>query len=514
MEKNETITSVNDIGKIISTASKSKSSRLVMAGDFNLKGIDWENDHVVDNQPYLRDFINVIHENFLYQHVMNPTRHRLGEVSNILDLVFSNEEGLISPIEHCSGLGKSDHDCLLFNIICSKEHLCNNSERPNVFKANFMKIERNLEQVDWESLLTGDVSVAYKRFCKEIDIATKGNIPMSKGVSKNKRNLFMTKEALKLRNLKNKQWKRYLERKDPLDFNKFKLSRDKLRETTRRLRKELEVKLTEDIKKKPKPFWKYVSSRLRTRLNIPTLILPNDEKATSSLHQAEALNKYFSSVFTEENTNDIPSVPINYHGTLLSMIMFTAESVKNKLLQLNDNKSPGPDQMHPYLVKRLVNVLCTPIAIIFNLSMTSGKTARQWNEAILTAIYKKGARNLVENYRPISLTSIIGKLMESFIRDAMLTHMIENNLFTNDQHGFVPKRNCATQLLEAIETWYDITEDMGYIDVIYTDFAKAFDAVPHKRLIKKVEAYGFSDNLLSWIKSFLSNRISNRISNS
>ena len=196
------------------------------------------------------------------------------------------------------------------------------------------------------------------------------------------------------------------------------------------------------------------------------------------------------------------------------MIMFTAESVKNKLLQLNDNKSLGPDQMHPYLVKRLVNVLCTPIAIIFNLSMTSGKTARQWNEAILTAIYKNGPRNLAENYRPISLTSIIGKLMESFIRDAMLTHMIENNLFTNDQHGFVPKRNCATQLLEAIETWYDITEDMGYIDVIYTDFAKAFDAVPHKRLIKKVEAYGFSDNLLSWIKSFLSNRISNRISNS
>ena len=316
----------------------------------------------------------------------------------------------------------------------------------------------------------------------------------------------MTKEALKLRNLKNKQWKKYIQTKSHQDHNKFKLSRDKLREMTRRLRNELELKLTEDVKTKPKPFWKYVTSRLKTRLDIPTLTLPNKQKAITSLQKAEALNTHFSSVFTEENTRDIPAVSKNYNGIPLSTIEFTPELVEKKLLQLDENKSPGPDSIHPVFAKRLAHVLSTPITIILKLSMTSGKNAKQWKEAIVTAIHKKGARDLAENYRPISLTSIISKLMESFIRDAMLGHMNENNLFSKEQHGFVPRRNCSTQLLEAMETWYKIIEEKGCIDIVYTDFAKAFDAVPHKRLIKKVESYGFNGKLLSWITSFLDNR--------
>ena len=133
----------------------------------------------------------------------------------------------------------------------------------------------------------------------------------------------------------------------------------------------------------------------------------------------------------------------NYNGIPLSTIEFTAESVENKLIQLDENKSPGPDQIHPVFAKRLAHVLSTPLAMLFKLSMNSGTVAKQWIYAILTGIYKKGARNLAENYRPISLTSIICKLVESFIRDAILAHMIENNLFTKEQHGFVPRRNRA-----------------------------------------------------------------------
>ena len=111
--------------------------------------------------------------------------------------------------------------------------------------------------------------------------------------------------------------------------------------------------------------------------------------------------------------------------------------------------------------------------------MRSVTNAEQWREAIITAIYKKGARDLAENYRPISLTSIIIKLMESFIRDAILPHMVKINLFNSNQHGLLPRRNCTTQLIEVIESWYETIEKKGYIDVIYTDFAKAFESVPH-----------------------------------
>ena len=96
--------------------------------------------------------------------------------------------------------------------------------------------------------------------------------------------------------------------------------------------------------------------------------------------------------------------------------------------------------------------------------------------------------------------------MESFIRDVILPHMVKNNLFNSNQHGFLPRRNCTTQLLEVIESWYETIEKKGYIDVIYTDFAKAFGSVPHLRLIRKVESYGIKGKLLSWIKSFLTRR--------
>ena len=70
--------------------------------------------------------------------------------------------------------------------------------------------------------------------------------------------------------------------------------------------------------------------------------------------------------------------------------------------------------------------------------------------------------------------------------------MVKNNLFNSNQHGFLPRRNCTTQLLEVIESWYETIEKKGYIDVIYTDFAKAFDSVPHLSLIRKVESSIFN----------------------
>ena len=144
---------------------------------------------------------------------------------------------------------------------------------------------------------------------------------------------------------------------------------------------------------------------------------------------------------------------LQFEGIPLTTVDFPPQTVKEKILKLNENKSPGPHSVHPFFVKKLVNVLCTPISILFTLSMKTETNINKWCEAIITAIHKKGPRNLAKNYRPISLTSVICKLMESFIRDAILNHMVRGNLFTNAQHRFVPRRNCSTQLLEAVESW-------------------------------------------------------------
>ena len=113
---------------------------------------------------------------------------------------------------------------------------------------------------------------------------------------------------------------------------------------------------------------------------------------------------------------------------------------------------------------------------------------------------------LPENYRPISITSVISKLMESFVRDAIMDHLIKRKLLANDQHGFVPGRNCITQLLLCLEEWTKLVEEGEAFDVIYTDFSKAFDSVAHKKLLIKQERIGITGDLSWRIRSFLRDR--------
>ena len=112
---------------------------------------------------------------------------------------------------------------------------------------------------------------------------------------------------------------------------------------------------------------------------------------------------------------------------------------------------------------------------------------------------------MVQNYHRITLTSIIGKILESIIRDALLNHFNHHSILNANQHGFVPKRSCTSQLLMVLEDWTRAIQRNSYSDVIYLDFSKAFDTVPHKRLLHKLLSYGVQGSLLMWITSFLSN---------
>ena len=108
------------------------------------------------------------------------------------------------------------------------------------------------------------------------------------------------------------------------------------------------------------------------------------------------------------------------------------------------------------------------------------------------------------DYRPVSLTSVIGKIMESVIRDSLVKHMMENNLFCDQQHGFVLGRSCMTQLLVTLEPWTKLQDSGAPIDVIYLDFKKAFDTIPYQRLLRKLKAYGITGKVQEWIRDFLS----------
>ena len=122
-------------------------------------------------------------------------------------------------------------------------------------------------------------------------------------------------------------------------------------------------------------------------------------------------------MYQEASDNDIPPVTKNYSNEPLSTIQITDEMVINKLRSLNPGKSTGPDGWHPYLLQSLADSLCTPLRVLFNKSLSEGTVPSQWLEAYITPIYKKGLKSVIGNYRPVSITSVICKMMKSIIRD-------------------------------------------------------------------------------------------------
>ena len=148
-----------------------------------------------------------------------------------------------------------------------------------------------------------------------------------------------------------------------------------------------------------------------------------------------------------------------------------------------------------------------PVAMIFNKSIAEGKAPSDWKCANVTSIFKKGSKCNPGNYRPISLTSILCKVFESFMKDLLIEHLLSNNILRLSQHGFLAGRSTVTNLIEYLDALTKHLDSGHAVDVIYLDFAKAFDKVPHRRLLVKLEAIGVSGNFLSWIEDWLTDRV-------
>jgi len=218
--------------------------------------------------------------------------------------------------------------------------------------------------------------------------------------------------------------------------------------------------------------------------------------------KADLLNSFFASVFTHENT-DIPVLEDKHQIKDSINISFTTDIIVKKL---KITKSAGPDGFHPRVLSEISPSIKLLLSIICTQSYDEGCLPSDWKNSHITPVHKKGSKVVPGNYSLVSLTSVIGKMMESMIRDSLVKYMMENNLFCDQQHGFVSGRSCVTQLLVTLELWTELLDSGAPIDVIYWDFQKGFDTVPHQRLLRKLKAYGITGKVLEWIQDFLSGR--------
>ena len=129
-----------------------------------------------------------------------------------------------------------------------------------------------------------------------------------------------------------------------------------------------------------------------------------------------------------------------------------------------------------------------------------------WRKAHVCPVYKKGTKGDPGNYRPVSLTCVLCKVMESLIRDVIVEHLSKHSLVRPSQHGFMAGRSTVTNLLAYLETLTKLLDEGNAVDVLYLDFAKAFDKVPHSRLLAKCRGLGLGGRLLHWVEKWLSDR--------
>ncbi|CAC5393460.1 unnamed protein product [Mytilus coruscus] len=249
-----------------------------------------------------------------------------------------------------------------------------------------------------------------------------------------------------------------------------------------------------NIKKKakenPKAIWSYIKSKTKTKEGIGDLhIDPEDtksDKTEDNSTKAKILVDYFSSVFTNEPDGEVPTpnqVPVINE---MSKQKIKEEVVLKHLSALQIDKSPGMD---PRLLKEIAESIAKPLCIIFNQSLESKTVPNDWKNAMISAIFKKGNKSLAKNYRSVSLTSVVCKIMEKILREFIIEHMKTNNLFSKKQYGFIAGRSTGLQLLEVIDKWTEALDqglDIDCGDVMYKYICQTLNLSPRFLIVSEL----------------------------
>ena len=304
-----------------------------------MANIDWTNNIGHTSDSYAQQVIDELNDNFLYQHVNEPTRYRQNQTPSTLDLVITNEEHMINEILYQPGLGLIDHVCLNFNHLCYVEKCNRPIPRFNLHYANFDQLYSLLISVEWKEVLRDlDINNVRKYFSSMFNTFTMECIPMS--VPKRKKNLYITREPKSLKNKRNRFWKRYTRSQSSSDYLAYTQARNALRTLTHNLRKQFERQIANNIEEHPKAFWNYARTRMKTRPAIGNIEGIDGKLYTSDGDKSSALNRYLSSVITQEDPNTARIFQIDKSDDVsLSSINITSSTVFDKLVSLQTGKS-------------------------------------------------------------------------------------------------------------------------------------------------------------------------------
>ena len=284
--------------------------------------------------------------------------------------------------------------------------------------------------------------------------------------SRQQKKKWMDKGTLQSVRKKHQTFRRWRQTRDGQDYIAYTRARNKAQRDCREAKKRLEINIATKAKCNPKAFWSYVKAKTSLRTGVSDLMKDDGTKTISDQEKAEVLNNFFQSVFTREDDSPLPQPPQYQFSEALKDIDITEGNVRMVLESMRPNKAAGPDGISPLILTKAADILARPLSILFQRSLELGQVPKDWKSAQVTPIFKKGSRLQASNYRPLSLTCVICKAMETLVRGQVLEHLQKNDLISRQQHGFVKGRSCITQLLEVLDAWTEIIDAGGSVDAI------------------------------------------------
>ena len=494
------------INQSLENALDAGFENIVVMGDFNENLLS----------PNLNKLKNVLSQNSLYQAITEPTFF-CENSSSLLDPLIVNNQNILAYHEVSENILEANirYHCPVSGILNLQKPIMKTYKRKiwDFEKGNYNQYCNELSQIDWDTLIIDpDLNDGVSNVTQTIlDTATR-NIPNKLIVVRTRDPPWMTsfiRRKIRKRRRLHKKAKKY---NTPGLWANFRRIRNECVKLVKQAKSEFFEKQCDSLNSEVdsiKNWWK----KLRSLAGLPTKssdyppILVNDMYIDDDREKANAFNLFFCNQSrVDDSSANIPNYVPSENGESLNFIVITQEEVYDQLLILDVSKATGPDGISPRFLKYAARELSYPLALLFNKSLQLCTFPNNWKIANVTPVFKNGAQELLSNYRPISLLSIMGKTMEKCVFKYVFNFLIRFNLITSLQSGFMPGDSTVNQLL-------NITDDIGKaldsgkeVRVVFCDISRAFDRVWHEGLLYKLEKIGIGEDLLSWFKNYLSER--------
>ena len=392
--------------------------------------------------------------------------------------MLTNRPDLIKKFSVVDGV--ADHNTILTDINISpkrKIFIRNKADNASIlkhldkFKDEYVMLNDNTTVNDkWNLVTSAEVTNIISTYVPHFFTSSRHNLP------------WFTKNLKKLYKRKQRLYNKAKKTRNQDDWQEFCDIRKNVHKQLRSARvSHISQFLTTSITDKPKSFWTLISKLRQDNQGIGDLHVSGSIVSDDVL-KAEDLNEQFNSVYIEEGSIPLPNLGESPYGKI-ERLQISISGVLDELNKLNPSEAQGPDGIPPWFLNTYAAQLAPILHNIFQLSVDSSQDPEAWKNANVTAILP---RTEAANYRPISLTSAESKLLEHIIHSYVMKHLELHNILTDSQHGFRAKRSTETQLIQTIHDISKSLDKKETVDMAILDFAKAFDKVPHKRLIHKL----------------------------